>query len=75
MKPTNIFSSVENYKRYNSSKGDHSHGSSKKSAKKNSLPAIGLDGEPLLEIGKLQYANREDKSLSLAIILKREFDY
>ena len=60
MKPSNIFSSHENYKKFNSSKGE------KKSVKKQTLGS---------ELGKLQFANREDKSLSLGVILKREFDY
>ena len=68
MKPTNIFSTVENYKKYNSSKSD---GSSKKSAKK--ITTSGIIGGEIG--GKMQFANREDKSLSLSVILKREFDY
>jgi hypothetical protein len=76
MKPTNIFSSVENYKKFNSSKGDSFYSGGKKSAKKSTGSATALGGiNNPTEIGKGQYANREDKSLSLVSLLKRECDY
>lgn len=74
MKPSNIFSTVDNYKRFNSGKGDNSS-SAKKLAKKNSSNTISSSGVGPIETGKIQFANREDKTLSLQAILKREFDY
>lgn len=59
MKATNIFSTTEDYKKFN-------HGSSsKKSAKK-------LNQQ---ESAKSLYSDKEDKQLSLNNILKREYDY
>lgn len=45
--------------------------------KKSSLGngTLSVPGGAIPEVGKGQYANREDKSLSLGVVLKREFDY
>ena len=59
MKATNIFSTVEDFKKYNHG------GSSKKSKKQEKQP----------EAGKSLYSDREDKQLSLNNILKREYEY
>lgn len=73
MKPTNIFTSVEFYQKYNSN-----NSSNKKSAKKHhhsynksaSEPCVlGEDNERKVILGE-----NEDKNLSLNVILSREFE-
>lgn len=75
MKPTNIFTSFENYKKYNSSSTHNSKKSGKKhhithsmSEKMNLTDALSTDKKILL-------GENEDKNLSLTVILNREFDY
>ena len=83
MKPTNIFTSFENYKLYNSNasggtgkkapggKKHHHHFNSSISEQINDAEGlIGLDNKPLVRIGE-----NEDKNLSLTVILNREFNY
>lgn len=77
MKPTNIFTSAENYRRYNTT----SSSSSKKSAKKShhhhysSFVSERLGPIEGLVEKKFVLGENEDKNLSLAILLNREFDY
>jgi len=77
MKPTNIFTTTENYKKYNSSSSSAAKKSGKKhhhhynqSVSEKIQPIEGLNGEKRFVLGE-----NEDKNLSLAIILNREFDY
>lgn len=74
LKPTNIFSTHEHYTKFNSSsmKGSNYKKSSSSKKLKNSESMFDKTGELM---GKHDFAMREDKSLSLAVILKREFDY
>ena len=74
MKPTNIFTSFDNYKKYNSG---NSHG--KKSHKKVTLQHSVSEKLSLVDNfnldKKILLGENEDKNLSLAVILSREFDF
>ena len=61
MKATNIFTHLEDFKKYNQSN------SSKKSKKQ--------ERQQQLEQGKSMYGDREDKQLSLNNVLKREYEF
>lgn len=71
MKPTNIFTTKQNQLRYTSANnGGKSH---KKggSSKKNLPPAL----PDMQDTCKPSMSEREDKTISLILIIKREFEY
>lgn len=74
MKPTNIFTSVDNYKKYN-----NNNSSSKKQVKKHHHNINKCASEPHMPTDlferKIILGENEDKNLSLGVILKREFDF
>lgn len=75
MKPTNIFSTSDNYKKYN-----NFNPSNKKPIKKNLHHQINKSAsEPTImkqqNERKVVLGENEDKNLSLAVILNREFDF
>lgn len=76
MKPTNIFTSYENYKRYNQS----SNSSGKKNTKKHhhhltQSQSEKLAADSLVLEKRYLLGENEDKNLSLTVILNREFDF
>lgn len=85
MKPTNIFSSGENFRRFNPSSNSHN---AKKSTKKQGQlvqalnerisfrdESLGVFEDNFYELEKIHLGENEDKNLSLNVIINREYDY
>ena len=75
MKPTNIFTSIENYRKYN----PNISANKKPQKKHHHHQYTKCSSEPLMidEVSdkKIILGENEDKNLSLGVILKREFDF
>ena len=74
MKPTNIFTSKEKLLKFNQGSFKHSSKSHKSHKKMQPSQSFNPTSSTHIE-SKTEFACREDKSLSLAVILKREIDY
>lgn len=77
MKPTNIFTTFENYRKYNQSNSSHAKKTTKKHHHYNQSVSekISLVDSTMTPEKRILIGENEDKNLSLTVILTREFNY